>query len=72
MNRPDILLFPLDTDNVKLTEVKQYLGAKASIAHLEASMQEATFGSGWWRELQDRATACREFVNKTEVKYGLS
>lgn len=66
----DIMVFPLDTPNQKVVDLKQYLAAKKSLDMLEQELvSNEEFGAGYKRLLQQRATECRVIMSKIEAKY---
>ena len=66
----DILVFPLDTPNQKVVDLKQYLAAKKSLDMLEQELvSNEEFGVGYKKLLQQRATECRVIMSKIEAKY---
>ena len=69
----EVLVFPLDTPNQKVVDLKQYLAAQQSLKMLQLEIDTAAdqgYGLGYVRELQKRATACTDIINKTQEKYG--
>lgn len=68
----DVLVFPLNTPNQKVVDLKQYLAAQRSIALLTAEIESAGeqgYGRGYVAELTKRATACRAIMSQIEEKY---
>lgn len=67
---PEVYVFPLDTPNQKIMDLKQYLAAKKSIDMLETQIKENEYkGGGMERLLRQRQTDCREIVAKIQDKY---
>ena len=69
----EVLVFPLDTPNQKIVDLKQYLAAQQSLKMLQLEIDTAAdqgYGLGYVRELQKRATECQAIINKTQEKYG--
>lgn len=69
----EVLVFPLDTPNQKVVDLKQYLAAQQSLKMLQLEIDTAAdqgYGLGYVRELQKRATECQAIINKTQEKYG--
>lgn len=69
----EVLVFPLDTPNQKVVDLKQYLAAQRSLEMLQHEIdtaEEQGYGKGYIRELQKRATECQAIINKTQEKYG--
>lgn len=67
----DIMVFPLNTPNQKVVDLKQYLAAKKSLDMLEQELvSNEEFGKGYKRLLQQRASECRTILSKIEAKYG--
>ena len=69
----EVLVFPLDTPNQKVVDLKQYLAAQKSLEMLQREIDTAAdqgYGPGYVQELQKRATECRAIIVKTQEKYG--
>jgi hypothetical protein len=69
----EVLVFPLDTPNQKVVDLKQYLAAQQSLKMLQQEIdtaEEQGYGKGYVAELQKRATECQAIINKTQEKYG--
>jgi hypothetical protein len=70
MEPNDVMVFPLDTPNQKIVDLKQYLAAQKSLDMLEQEIQSnEEYGAGYKRLLQQRATECRVLMAKIEEKY---
>lgn len=70
MTPGEVLVFPLNTPNEKIVDLKQLLAAQASYDKLKAELEgEAEFGEGFRRLLEARATECLEIVAKIKEKY---
>lgn len=68
----EVLVFPLDTPNQKIVDLKQYLASEKSLKMLQDEINtsaEQGYGPGYVRELQQRATECRSIMNKISEKY---
>lgn len=67
---PEVYVFPLDTPNQKIMDLKQFMAAKKSIDMLEVQIRENEYkGGGMERLLRQRQTECREIVAKIVEKY---
>lgn len=67
---PEVYIFPLDTPNQKIMDLKQFLAARKSIDMLETQIKENEYkGGGFERLLRQRQTDCREIVAKIQEKY---
>lgn len=67
----DVNVFPLNTDNVTLTDIKQYLAAQKSLLMLNRELEDSSeYGAGYKRLLQQRVTETQLIIAKLEEKYG--
>lgn len=66
----DVLVFPLDTPNEKIVDLKQYHAAMKSLDMLQSEIIKGEYGAGYKRLLQSRATECIAIINKIREKYG--
>lgn len=66
----DVRVFPIDTPNEKIVDLKQYLAAQKSLRMLEDELlSDEDYGPGYKKLLQQRATECRVLLAKLEEKY---
>lgn len=70
MEIPEVYVFPLDTPNQKIVDLKQFLAAQASIRHLDTQIKENEYKNGGWeRELLTRRAQCAAIINQIREKY---
>lgn len=66
----DVLVFPINTPNDKIVDLKQLLSAQKSLGMLQEEIKSGGgFGAGYLRLLQGRATECQAIINKIKEKY---
>lgn len=68
----DVLTFPINLDNVTVTDAKQILACESSLRMLEESIKESEYGAGYKKFLNQRATEVRNTLAKLKEKYGLT
>lgn len=67
----DINVFPIDTNNQKLTDCKQLIAAQKSLRMLQSQIadQEGNYGPGYKALLAKRVTETEAIINKIKEKY---
>lgn len=67
---PEVYVFPLDTPNQKIMDLKQLLASEASIRALDQQIAENEYKNGGWeQELRSRRAECVSIINKIREKY---
>lgn len=70
MQIPEVYVFPLNTDNQKIVDLKQLLAAQKSIQDLDKELATGEhYSNGWTRELQARRAQCVDIINEIKEKY---